>query len=513
MRDDAELSTGMSDVLRPNVPCDSHAVLDLEGRFTVVGKGFAQSLGAEEGDLVGEDLERFIDPETPRAARDALWRALSTGRSWVATIRFRSCDGRVLWMTLTVAPDTHRGVTRAYLAQLRSALGVEIERARNAFAKEAIDADTAPATGSLPWRRVGACLRSDLAAGFVGLAVVLALVAAGSVAVGSELGGLAVGFLVSGLVTLVALAGIGAIVLERRQRRREHEIVCGLVDRISEGDFDAGAATMKGVTSGSLRDALRRLQLKLSIAAYDRAKRKPDSGQSQEPFGPVPALVERLRSIEVRCAELVALSRRPAQTGKEAVSAAEEPAAKRLAALSEGLEALQSRLQLLAQAGRQSRVLGLNLGLLAARSNSQGRERLHRMAMSVARDAADGALLLEQDLERLQRELDALVELHRSRGEPSRTPDGALADAMVDFLEELRVLRLSVDSGRHGLRPVSDVTVGSRQDAYALDPVKAPTPEGRPTRKTPRLRAVGVTPVPRVGRNKRGAPLEDDWLD
>lgn len=516
MRTEAEFSTATNRVRRPPVSCDCHAVLDLEGRFLSANEDFAGVLDAGADALVGEDLERFIDAETPRAVLDDLWRALSVGTSWSAVLQVRSLLGAVHWMRLTVVPDTHRGVAKAYLAQLRPAFGAEIEHAQAAFAEVAngavFDDDQARAKGFSGWRRLSADARLEPLTGVAVILVLLSLAVLVTLALRPEAGAWLTRALVSGLASLLALAGIGVIVLERRQRKREYLAVCGLIDRIGEGDTDAGGIVFRRVGSGVLRDALRRLQLKLAIAAYRGAARKADSVCPEASVSPSPTLAARLRLVEARCAELVALSRRTADLAT-ATAPGEMPIVRRLTALSEGVVALQSSLQSLALTSRQARVLGLNLGLLEARTEINGVARLHRAAKSVACEAADCVTSLERGLVQLQRELDALIELMPARELRPQSIAATVGDELASLLEALRGLRSTVEPGHHGPSPVSDVTLEARDSAYAHKVVHNPEADAREAKKVQRLKAVGTTPVPRVGRGKRGGPLEEDWRD
>lgn len=516
MRTESELSTNAKEEKRPRASVDCHAVLDLEGRFAVVNEDLATCLDIEADALVGVDLERFVDAESPRELLDDLWCKLGDGASWSSTVKLRTSAGTGLWMRLTVAPDVNRGVKKAYLAHFRPAFAAEIAHARSQFAQIArgvkIDADPRRGAGPVAWfRRVRGTSRADDLVGFALSLVGAAVAALFILSAKPDLGGWVLRSLVLGLATLAALGGIAVIVLESRQRKREYGVVCGLIDRIAQGDTDAGSVDINRVEFAALRDALRRLKLKLSFASNrDGAPNHGDWQHPEEAMSSAPMLSERLSRIETRCAELVSLSHRLAGGVPES-DPGEPLVMKRLAQLPERFEPLRAKIQCLAHASRQSRVLGLNLALLEARSEVKGVNRMHRVARSVARETADGVALLEQEVDILKRELQSVTESLSLQTQHPRAVAATMCDGLTDLLGELREVRSLVDVDRHGVRTVSDVTVGLHEAAYPPVTVGNPPSERRDVKKVSRLKAVGSTPLPRVGRGKRGGPLEEDW--
>ncbi len=496
--------------------CDCHAVLDLEGRFVAANDDLAGCLDASMDALLGEDLERFIDAEVPRAVLDDLWRELSAGKSWSAALPLRSMGGAAHWVTLTAVPDMRRGVAKSYLVQIRPAFCAEIEHARAMHARVAhgveFEGGQTRTSGPLAGSGLGAAEHPERLAGLAALVVLFALVVLVTLAVWPELGAWPLRALMAGLACLLALGGIGVIVLAHRHRRREYQLVCGLIDRIAEGDTDAGGLAVKRVSLGGLRDALRRLQLKLSIAAHGGGARKSGAEQAEEAAKSLALLAARLRAVEERCAEIVDMPHRFASPGTESGSA-EVSIMKRLATLSEGLAALQSSVLSQAQTSRKSRVLGLNLGLLEGRSDIEGIGNLRRTALAVARESADGLQSMEQEADRLRQELGALIAAMPTLEKQSGSIPVAVKDALAGLLEELRALRSLVDADRLVLRPVSDITCQARESAYSRMPLHDRVSDGQQVKKMSRLKTVSATPVPRVGRGKRGGPLEEDWHD
>jgi hypothetical protein len=499
---------------RSRLATDCHAVLDLEGRFAVVSDELAACLDVEADALVGMDLEHIVDIETPREVLQDLWRTLAGGGTWSAALELRSGAGK-LWIKLTVAPDTNRGQVKAYLAQFRPAFEREIAQARASFGKlaEGAEFDRGRCLASVPtawFRRLFRDSPEDGLGGLgiaaSGIALVLLLFHAAWLQSGDPV--VSVGML--GLSVIAILGGIGFTMRERRQRRREYRAVRDIIDRIAQGETDAGSSAASGIEHRGLRDALRRLQLKLSMLTAGFSTPARDATLADEHAVASHRFTQRLRRLERRCAELAALARQAsdATSGTAPRGLADMV---RLAALLARVEALHSTGQVLERTSLQSRVLGLNLALLQNRVDLKGLDRASVAAKSIARDAAVAVARMSQELDSLKAELQSLIDALSL--EKPQVPDASdtLCDGLTELSEELRLLQPATGPGRHGAYDRSGAAVAAPDAGHARGTAGPPGESGRSVGKVARLKAVGSAPVPRVGRGRHGGPLEDDW--
>ena len=500
---------------RARISDDYHAALDLEGRFVAVSEHLAACLGTDTDTLVGMDLERVVDAETPKAVLDDLWRTLASGGSWSAAVRLRTMRGDVLWMSLTAVPDNSRGLTQAYLVHLRPAFEREIADARediDRLARGAVfDRGRCRATGPAGWfrqllrgPREGVALRLGVPAICVALAGLV--ISAGWSDAGDRMLRLAL-LVVLAILLLVAL---GAIVLDARRRRREHVTMRDAIERIARGETDFGNPWPGQTEAGAVIDALRKLQLKLSMSAagFEAQAAGGRLDCASPPF--LPAVVEGLRRLELRCAALGRVLDRSGGARSDGESDGDSRL-EQLAAVLDRVEAMNLTVSGLGRTSLQSRVLGLNLALLATRVEVKGLGRASATASSVARETRDGLVMLEEEMVRLKRELHLAVDALSSEEQGSTAVPDAFRDGLAELLLELRVLRATVETGHDAGRGVADVTVPQGKAEYPRKPVEHPEAVDRGSSKVARLKAVGSAPVPRVGRGKRGGPLEDDW--
>ena len=84
----------------------SVVMTDLEGNITFVNRGFCQTSGYEEREVLGKNPRVLKSGEMPASVYKEMWEALSHGRPWRGELQNRRKDGEIYWESAVIAPFT-----------------------------------------------------------------------------------------------------------------------------------------------------------------------------------------------------------------------------------------------------------------------------------------------------------------------------------------------------------------------------------------------------------------------
>ncbi|WP_374600101.1 methyl-accepting chemotaxis protein [Niveibacterium sp.] len=213
---------------------------DLKGRITEANRAFAEISGYEPEAMLGEPHNLIRHPDMPPAAFADMWQNLKAGRPWKGVVKNRRSDGGYYWVVANVSPVREHGQVVGYQSVRTRPSKAQIAAAEAAYRRlregdRSICVKDGRVRRSHGRVRAGLLAHETRVAGFVTLAVLMALLAVASALLPSP--ALIIATLVAAGFT--ALAGLYLLAVHMPQTNRRLDAI----DAFLEGALSTGELT------------------------------------------------------------------------------------------------------------------------------------------------------------------------------------------------------------------------------------------------------------------------------
>ena len=108
---------------------------DLKGVITYVNRKFCEVSGYDRNELKGKNHNIIRHPDMPKAVFKSLWDTITSGKEWTGIFKNIRKDGRYYWVHTYVSPIIKEGTLVGFSAARRVATKLEVEEAKEEYAK------------------------------------------------------------------------------------------------------------------------------------------------------------------------------------------------------------------------------------------------------------------------------------------------------------------------------------------------------------------------------------------